>query len=59
MYFLISEEYSRFPQVVKSRDFVGFNVKGREVGRVERKGKDIYSVFRRAGDESVLPVLVE
>ena len=58
LYCLIAEEYSGFPQVVKSGDVVGFNVEGREVGRVERRGEDFYYVFRRVGDESILPVLV-
>lgn len=53
----IEMEYDALPQVVKKRDSIGFNVWGREAGRVEQVSEDnIFVRFYSPESQAFLPV---
>jgi hypothetical protein len=60
LYFKILEEYDCEPQFSMVEGTLGFNVHGREVGRVvERNDGEVDVVYYKPGSERFLPVFSE
>ena len=52
----VEEVYGCIPQAIKWGDSVGFNVSGRETGRVEQRDSHVYSTFYSPDSQPDLPV---
>ena len=52
----IEADYDCIPQIVRKEDAIGFNVGGREVGRVEERDGHVYATYYSPNDQPELPV---
>ena len=53
----IVRDYDCVPQIIVDAECVGFNVEGREVGRVGRgEDGDVYGIFYALGSQPMGPV---